>query len=167
MRIACRGSLLYKTFVNSQRKKTLSFCQAVDLNIDEDTLMKLAPFYRTSLAPSTGPSRLIYYERFEIHPIKVSLCLKLCFFYKGWVKYSLLSIYDFSKLLHVHIRSGRHTWLLQVFYSKTLLKVFHPKYFLTDTGKLHTRKSSSRLHFSAGNIASPSTHSDQGKSCTL
>nr|PNR49566.1 hypothetical protein PHYPA_011462 [Physcomitrium patens] len=45
--------------------------QAVDLNIDEDTLMKLAPFYRTSLAPSTGPSRLIYYERFEIHPIKI------------------------------------------------------------------------------------------------
>lgn len=43
----------------------------MDLNIDEDTLMKLAPFYRTSLALSTGPSRLIYYERFEIHPIKV------------------------------------------------------------------------------------------------
>lgn len=53
--------------------------QAVDLNIDEDTLMKLAPFYRSSLALSTGPSRLIYYERFEIHPIKVGVfTLWLC-----------------------------------------------------------------------------------------
>jgi hypothetical protein len=50
------------------------FVQTVDLNVDEDTLMRLAPFYRSSLAETTTPSRLIYYDRFEIHPIKVHLC---------------------------------------------------------------------------------------------
>jgi len=45
--------------------------QTVDLNVDEDTLMRLAPFYRSSLAETTTPSRLIYYDRFEIHPIKI------------------------------------------------------------------------------------------------
>ena len=95
-------------------KNTLSFCQAVDLNIDEDTLMKLAPFYRTSLAPSTGPSRLIYYERFEIHPIKVSLCLNLCYFYRGWVKYSLIHLW-FQQATPCSHKWNTYTIFLQVF----------------------------------------------------
>ncbi|KAH9301469.1 hypothetical protein KI387_013052, partial [Taxus chinensis] len=44
--------------------------KAIDLNIDEDTLMKLVPFYRTSLSVSTS-SREIYFESFEIQPIKI------------------------------------------------------------------------------------------------
>lgn len=44
--------------------------QAIDLNLDEETLMKLVPFYRYSLAESTA-SRQMYFERFEIHPIKI------------------------------------------------------------------------------------------------
>lgn len=34
--------------------------------------MKLVAFARTSLAPlNTAPSTLVYFERFEVHPIKV------------------------------------------------------------------------------------------------
>jgi hypothetical protein len=41
--------------------------------VDEDTLVKLVAFARTSLAPAVpmGPSTLVYFERFEVHPIKV------------------------------------------------------------------------------------------------
>jgi hypothetical protein len=41
--------------------------------VDEDTLVKLVAFARTSLAPAvpSGPSTLVYFERFEVHPIKV------------------------------------------------------------------------------------------------
>ena len=88
----------------------------MDLNIDEDTLMKLAPFYRTSLAPSTGPSRLIYYERFEIHPIKVSLTVESwCLTFSSSVLEimfidilsSVITVHKFRKLFDVHVR-----WLL-------------------------------------------------------
>ncbi|KAL3690687.1 hypothetical protein R1sor_004338 [Riccia sorocarpa] len=54
-----------------QLKYASILLQAVDLNLDEDTLMKLAPFYRSSLSESTAPSRRFYFERFEIHPIKI------------------------------------------------------------------------------------------------
>ncbi|BBN13913.1 hypothetical protein MPTK1_6g07390 [Marchantia polymorpha subsp. ruderalis] len=54
-----------------QLKYASILLQAIDLNLDEDTLMKLAPFYRSSLSDSTAPSRRIYFERFEIHPIKI------------------------------------------------------------------------------------------------
>lgn len=49
------------------------FChsQPLDLNIDEETLMKLVPFWRTSLSDSTAPSRQFYFKHFEIHPVKV------------------------------------------------------------------------------------------------
>ncbi|KAI5064102.1 hypothetical protein GOP47_0020772 [Adiantum capillus-veneris] len=44
--------------------------QTIDVNLDEETLMKLVPFYRYSLSESTS-SRQLYFERFEIHPIKI------------------------------------------------------------------------------------------------
>ncbi|XP_024524529.1 uncharacterized protein LOC112344305 isoform X2 [Selaginella moellendorffii] len=53
-----------------QAKYASILIQAFDLNIDEDTLMKFVPFYRTSLS-TTGSSLQIYFERFEIHPIKI------------------------------------------------------------------------------------------------
>ena len=45
--------------------------QPVDLKIDEETLMKLVPFWRASLAPSGTASTQFYFRRFEVHPIKV------------------------------------------------------------------------------------------------
>ncbi|KAH7331713.1 hypothetical protein KP509_20G047600 [Ceratopteris richardii] len=44
--------------------------QTIDLNLDEETLMKLVPFYRLSLRDSKS-SIQIYFERLEIHPIKI------------------------------------------------------------------------------------------------
>ncbi|MCO5611969.1 hypothetical protein L7F22_066229 [Adiantum nelumboides] len=44
--------------------------QTIDVNLDEETLMKLVPFYRYSLSESTS-SRQLYFERLEIHPIKI------------------------------------------------------------------------------------------------
>ncbi|PNY03612.1 hypothetical protein L195_g000019 [Trifolium pratense] len=45
------------------------FLQPIDLNLDEETLMKLASFWRTSLSDSE--SQRIYFDHFEIHPIKI------------------------------------------------------------------------------------------------
>lgn len=55
----------------NQVKYSSVVLQALDLHLDEDTLMKLVPFYRSSLADSVTPHRAIYFERFEIHPIKI------------------------------------------------------------------------------------------------
>ena len=55
--------------INSLNKDTMS--QPVDLKIDEETLMKLVPFWRASLAPSGTPSTQFYFRHFEVHPIKV------------------------------------------------------------------------------------------------
>ncbi|KAF5958191.1 hypothetical protein HYC85_005416 [Camellia sinensis] len=43
--------------------------QPLDLNLDEETLMKLVPFWRTSLSDSN--SQQYYFDHFEIHPIKI------------------------------------------------------------------------------------------------
>ncbi|TYH44733.1 hypothetical protein ES332_D11G215800v1 [Gossypium tomentosum] len=45
--------------------------QPIDLNIDEDTLMKIVSFWRTSLSDSSSPSQQFYFDNFEIHPIKI------------------------------------------------------------------------------------------------
>ncbi|ONM01743.1 hypothetical protein ZEAMMB73_Zm00001d030935 [Zea mays] len=55
--------------------KQIQYCaiilQPVDLKIDEETLMKLVPFWRASLAPSGTTSTQFYFRRFEVHPIKI------------------------------------------------------------------------------------------------
>ncbi|XP_062001830.1 uncharacterized protein LOC133719495 isoform X1 [Rosa rugosa] len=43
--------------------------QPMDLNLDEETLMKIVPFWRTSL--SEAKSSQYYFDHFEIHPIKI------------------------------------------------------------------------------------------------
>ena len=48
----------------------------MDLNLDEETLMKLVPFWRTSLSDSK--SGQYYFDHLEIHPIKVR-CFSLYF----------------------------------------------------------------------------------------
>ncbi|XP_031387722.1 uncharacterized protein LOC116200899 isoform X2 [Punica granatum] len=45
--------------------------QPVDINLDEETLMKFVPFWRSSLSESNKPSRQYYFDHFEIHPIKI------------------------------------------------------------------------------------------------
>jgi hypothetical protein len=46
--------------------------QPIDVKVDEETLMKLVPFWRASLAPSGAPSTQFYFRHFEVHPIKVT-----------------------------------------------------------------------------------------------
>ncbi|WCJ31023.1 hypothetical protein M5689_012541 [Euphorbia peplus] len=43
--------------------------QPLDLNLDEETLIRVASFYRTSL--SNSPSQQYYFDHFEVHPIKI------------------------------------------------------------------------------------------------
>ncbi|KAM0058030.1 putative vacuolar protein sorting-associated protein [Helianthus debilis subsp. tardiflorus] len=45
--------------------------QPVDLNLDEETLMKIVPFSRKSLSDPNTPSRQYYFDHFEIHPVKI------------------------------------------------------------------------------------------------
>lgn len=50
---------------------TLVLLQPLDLNLDEETLMRIVPFWRTSLSDPNAPSQQYYFDHFEIHPIKV------------------------------------------------------------------------------------------------
>ncbi|CAK9151536.1 unnamed protein product [Ilex paraguariensis] len=45
--------------------------QPLDLNLDEETLMRIVPFWRTSLSDSNTSSQQYYFDHFEIHPIKI------------------------------------------------------------------------------------------------
>ncbi|CAI9110059.1 OLC1v1010021C1 [Oldenlandia corymbosa var. corymbosa] len=45
--------------------------QPLDLNLDEETLMGIVPFWRKSLSDPNAPSRQYYFDHFEIHPIKI------------------------------------------------------------------------------------------------
>ncbi|KAK7346481.1 hypothetical protein VNO80_21001 [Phaseolus coccineus] len=45
------------------------FLPPIDLNLDEETLMKMASFWRASLSDSE--SQRFYFDHFEIHPIKI------------------------------------------------------------------------------------------------
>uniref|UniRef100_A0A0D9Y124 Vacuolar protein sorting-associated protein 13 VPS13 adaptor binding domain-containing protein n=1 Tax=Leersia perrieri TaxID=77586 RepID=A0A0D9Y124_9ORYZ len=55
--------------------KQVQYCsiilQPIDLKVDEETLMKIVPFWRTSLAPPGTPSTQYYFRHFEVHPIKI------------------------------------------------------------------------------------------------
>ncbi|KAI3452089.1 hypothetical protein Pfo_008754 [Paulownia fortunei] len=45
--------------------------QPLDLNLDEETLMKIVPFWRRSLSDLSTPRQQYYFDHFEIHPIKI------------------------------------------------------------------------------------------------
>ncbi|WOH10040.1 hypothetical protein DCAR_0729501 [Daucus carota subsp. sativus] len=45
--------------------------QPFDLNLDEETLMRIVPFLRTSLSDPHTKSQQYYFDHFEIHPIKI------------------------------------------------------------------------------------------------
>ncbi|KAH0664621.1 hypothetical protein KY284_029552 [Solanum tuberosum] len=45
--------------------------QPLDFNLDEETLMRIVPFWRTSLRDTNTPSQKYYIDHFEIHPVKV------------------------------------------------------------------------------------------------
>ncbi|KAI0501557.1 hypothetical protein KFK09_016502 [Dendrobium nobile] len=62
-------------FTNSkvkQVKYSSVIIQPIDLKIDEETLMKLVPFWRSSNSNSREKSRQFYFKHFEIHPIKIT-----------------------------------------------------------------------------------------------
>ncbi|GAY42809.1 hypothetical protein CUMW_069730 [Citrus unshiu] len=54
-----------------QVKYSSIILQPVDLNLDEETLMSIASFWRTSLSDSSTQSRQFYFDHFEILPIKI------------------------------------------------------------------------------------------------
>ncbi|KAK6258440.1 hypothetical protein SCA6_012914 [Theobroma cacao] len=54
-----------------QVKYSSVILQPIDLNVDEDTLMKIVSFWRRSLSDSNAPSQQFYFDHFEIHPIKI------------------------------------------------------------------------------------------------
>ncbi|KAI9166047.1 hypothetical protein LWI28_025262 [Acer negundo] len=65
--------VLLSTRSNVKRVKYSSVVlQPVDLNIDEETLMRIVSFWRTSLSDSNTQSRQFYFDHFEIHPIKIT-----------------------------------------------------------------------------------------------
>ncbi|KAJ0097654.1 hypothetical protein Patl1_28814 [Pistacia atlantica] len=69
LKIVC---VLLSTGYNVQQVKYSSIVlQPVDLNLDEETLMRIVSFWRTSVADSNTESRQFYFDHFEIHPIKI------------------------------------------------------------------------------------------------
>ncbi|GMH25239.1 hypothetical protein Nepgr_027082 [Nepenthes gracilis] len=74
---ATEDSILYVVFVLDSTKSSVkqvkyssALLQPVDFNLDEETLMKIVPFWRSSLSQSTQ-SQQYYFEHFEIHPVKI------------------------------------------------------------------------------------------------
>lgn len=64
--------ILLPSASNIRQVKYLSIVlQPFDLNLDEETLMKIVPFYRTSLSDPNTPSQQYYFDHFEIHPVKI------------------------------------------------------------------------------------------------
>ncbi|XP_010255035.1 PREDICTED: uncharacterized protein LOC104595825 isoform X2 [Nelumbo nucifera] len=54
-----------------QVKYSSILLQPINLNLDEETLMRLVPFWRSSLSDPNAQSQQFYFEHFEIHPIKI------------------------------------------------------------------------------------------------
>ncbi|XP_022132801.1 uncharacterized protein LOC111005570 isoform X3 [Momordica charantia] len=69
LKVVC---ILNSTSIHVKQVKYLSVVlQPIDLNLDEETLMRIAPFWRTSLSDSKTRSQQYYFDHFEIHPIKI------------------------------------------------------------------------------------------------
>ncbi|PIN04126.1 hypothetical protein CDL12_23341 [Handroanthus impetiginosus] len=64
--------VLLPTSSSVRQVKYLSIVlQPLDLNLDEETLMRIVPFWRRSLSDSSTPRQQYYFDHFEIHPIKI------------------------------------------------------------------------------------------------
>ncbi|XP_057771209.1 LOW QUALITY PROTEIN: uncharacterized protein LOC130991025 [Salvia miltiorrhiza] len=94
------GLVLLPTSYNVRQVKYLSIVlQPLDLNIDEDTLMRIVPFWRSSLSESTTSSQY-YFDHFEVHPIKI-----VASFLPGDSRYSYSSTQEtLRSLLHSVIK---------------------------------------------------------------
>ncbi|XP_010515400.1 PREDICTED: uncharacterized protein LOC104791262 [Camelina sativa] len=55
----------------TQVKHSSIILQPVNLNLDEETLMRIVAFWRSSLSTNTQSSQY-YFDHFEIHPIKIT-----------------------------------------------------------------------------------------------
>ncbi|KAL9241362.1 hypothetical protein vseg_015482 [Gypsophila vaccaria] len=63
--------VLFPTSSNVREVKFSSVVlQPIDLNLDEESLMKIVPFWRTSLSTNTQ-SQQYYFDHFEVHPVKI------------------------------------------------------------------------------------------------
>nr|XP_009789529.1 PREDICTED: uncharacterized protein LOC104237139 isoform X2 [Nicotiana sylvestris] len=66
------GLVLASSSSSVKQVKHLSIVlQPLDFNLDEETLMRIVPFWRTSLSDTNTPSQKYYIDHFEIHPVKV------------------------------------------------------------------------------------------------
>ncbi|KAL0332240.1 UNVERIFIED_CONTAM: Vacuolar protein sorting-associated protein 13a [Sesamum calycinum] len=63
--------LLPMSYSVKQVKYLSIVLQPLDVNLDEETLMKIVPFWRRSLSDSNTPRQQYYFDHFEIHPIKI------------------------------------------------------------------------------------------------
>ncbi|KAL0350601.1 UNVERIFIED_CONTAM: hypothetical protein Sradi_4209300 [Sesamum radiatum] len=63
--------LLPMSYSVKQMKYLSIVLQPLDVNLDEETLMKIVPFWRRSLSDSNTPRQQYYFDHFEIHPIKI------------------------------------------------------------------------------------------------
>ncbi|KAL6551686.1 hypothetical protein OROGR_007840 [Orobanche gracilis] len=80
--------------------------QPLDLNLDEETLMKVVPFWRRSLSDTSGPRQQYYFDHFEIHPIKI-----VGSFLPGDSLYSYSSAQEtLRSLLHSVIKIPHYSW---------------------------------------------------------
>ncbi|CAA0840903.1 Protein of unknown function (DUF1162 [Striga hermonthica] len=92
--------ILLPTSSSVKHVKYLSIVlQPLDLNLDEETLMKIVPFWRSSSA-SNAPRQQYYFDHFEIHPIKI-----VASFLPGDLRYSYSSTQEtLRSLLHSVIK---------------------------------------------------------------
>ncbi|GFP80966.1 hypothetical protein PHJA_000239900 [Phtheirospermum japonicum] len=80
--------------------REINLDKPLDLNFDEETLMKIVPFWRGSLSDSSGPRQQYYFDHFEIHPIKI-----VASFLPGDSRYSYSSTQEtLRSLLHSVIK---------------------------------------------------------------
>ncbi|KAK4416260.1 hypothetical protein Salat_2451500 [Sesamum alatum] len=92
--------LLPMSYSVKQVKYLSIVLQPLDLNLDEETLMKIVPFWRSSLSDSSTPRQQYYFDHFEIHPIKI-----VASFLPGDLHYSYSSTQEtLRSLLHSVIK---------------------------------------------------------------
>ncbi|XP_011099247.1 uncharacterized protein LOC105177708 isoform X2 [Sesamum indicum] len=92
--------LLPMSYSVKQVKYLSIVLQPLDLNLDEETLMRIVPFWRRSLSDSCTPRQQYYFDHFEIHPIKI-----VASFLPGDLHYSYSSTQEtLRSLLHSVIK---------------------------------------------------------------
>ncbi|KAK9285530.1 hypothetical protein L1049_024725 [Liquidambar formosana] len=96
--------ILLSTTSNVKQVKYSSIVlQPVDLNLDEETLMRIVPFWRTSLSDSNTQSQQFYFDHFEIHPIKIPAIKHMVVELNG-----VLVTHALITMRELYIKCGQH-----------------------------------------------------------